>query len=1131
MLQFLLGTSGSGKTTLLRKRAAQAVADGRDAIFLVPEQFSFETEKALYESLGAQAALHVEVLSFTRLCNRIFREYGSLAGEYIGPGAKLLLMSLALDELRDTLSCYAKKMHSAGFVEQLVAQVSEFKNAGVSPQMLLDAAGGGDTLGGKLRELSSVYGVYQAFLERSYRDAEDDLTRACGFLECETFFDRYDVFIDAFKDFTAAELMLLRHVVEQAPRVTVALCADTLEERESGLGLFSPVRRTAARLTRMAKEADVPVEEPVVLTENRRARHPELIHLERGIFRAAGEPYAGQGGAVTVVSAPDPYAEAEYVAATVCELVRTRGLRYREIAVIGRDLSAYRQAVESAFSRFEVPFFMDARADISDQPLTAAVLYALEAVRPRSGLDTDAVLALLKTAMLPARRTHVSELENYCYVWEVAGAMWTRPFTGAPSGYGAPRTGDEELLARLEALRLRVATPLLVLQEAVRECDGEGFARAVFRYLEQSGIVAALRLGAAAEAGGETPPDGAPRLPAGALEACAQLYDALVDALDDFSVSLRGTRLSQQRFTELLRLVLLSIDLGELPNTLDEVMVGTADRVRVGAPRVVFLLGANEGMFPMAYKPGGLFTDAERERLAALGLELADMAESRALGETYYAYMAVCSASEALYVCHARAELRGRTLYPSSIVKGVRAALPLCASVDTSCEDRALFVRNTRTAFDEFCRLVRVDNAFTASLRVYLSEHGEGERVQRLLHPRRPEELRLADAGVIAALYGRDIAVSPSKLDQFHRCKMAYFCRYALGVRPRRRAELSPLESGSAVHFVLQQLLSNRTVEELAALDDAALEQELSALLLLYIEENMGGAQDKTARFHYLFSRLRDTLFRLVRHLAREFQAGDFRPVAFELPIRREGAGGVPPVELPLENGGSVCVEGVVDRVDLLEKNGEKYLRVVDYKTGAKEFSLTDVYYGLNLQMLVYLFTIQRNGNGALGGTTPAGVLYMPAKTLYAALDRRATDDEAARKQDGALRMNGLLLRNLEALSGMERDGSGTFLPVTLKVKDNGDGTGETDIKGPVATLEQFGRLEQRVYELVGGMARTLFAGDIAALPTYTKNSGNTCEYCDYRAVCGREENGARFEPDELRDSEVFERLEETDGE
>lgn len=1130
MLQFITGTTGSGKTTYLRRLVCDAVNKGENAIVIVPEQYSFETEKSLYEELGAEKAMAVEVLSFTRLCNRIFREYGGLAGQYIDDSARLLLMSVTLGDLRDKLSLYAGKNSRLSFVQALVAQVSEFKNAGITPEALeVFSLAAPEGLAAKTLELAEIYRHYQTLIECGYKDAEDDCKSACAHLECNDFFAERAVYIDAFKSFTAGEYQMLGNILAQSPSVTVALCTDTLTDSEHGMGLFSLLQKTAARLTRIAKENGAETSVLVSLAENHRTAAEDLACLEKSIFRAGALPYAGGCENIRIVKAQNKYDEIEFVAASICDAVRG-GTRYREVAVVGRDIDGYRQAFESVFERYGIPFFMDTREDITGRPLTAALLYALDAVR--QGFDTESILALLKTGLFEAAEQDIAELENYCYIWRIDKKNWLSPFEQNPNGYGEASPADMLRLKAVNALREKTVQPLITLQGAVQTCTGAGFAAAVFAYLNNSGILARLKNADEADA---------------IAADCEQLYDVVISLLEQFSVALGNTSLNLPQHTELFRMALSSVDIGSIPQTLDQVMIGSADRVRLSAPKITFLVGANEGVFPAAYQSGGLLSGSEREALCNAGLELSDTAESKSMEETYCAYIAACSPSGRLFVCYSCATLTGEALYPSSIVRGISDIMPFVPTIfPEQQEDELFYIVNKNTAFDAFCSDIRRDTELTAALAGLLSCDDEGKaRVDRLLHPQSPSEYMLQSPAAINGLYGVNMGVSPTKLDEFYKCRLAYFCRYGLGLKPRRRAELSPLESGSIVHFVLQILLLRHSELAPLAADLKALNDEIDELLRQYIQANMGGEKDKPARFKYLFTRLRNTLVKLIQHLAREFDQSDFRPLYFELPIKREAPvsalrGNVSEEFLDVEalriepreldyGAGRVYVEGTVDRVDIMRRDGRRYMRVVDYKTGEKKFDLTDVYSGLNLQMLIYLFTLQKNGAGELAGSVPAGILYMPARVKYSALERGADSLEAYAEQDKTMKMNGLILENTEVITGMEHGGQGVFIPAYIKTKEKttgraGNKTTEVtaEIKGDVATLAELGRLEAHINRLVTGMAESLHGGNIQAVPTYTKQYDKTCEYCAYRPVCTREDSDIKNEITPMPRDEVF---------
>ena len=368
----------------------------------------------------------------------------------------------------------------------------------------------------------------------------------------------------------------------------------------------------------------------------------------------------------------------------------------------------------------------------------------------------------------------------------------------------------------------------------------------------------------------------------------------------------------------------------------------------------------------------------------------------------------------------------------------------------------------------ETCRPADAGSAELAEQGKQAGQTDYVRRMEQLERPLYPSRYVLQRPELARRLFGEEMRLSPTRLENYYSCPFSYFCSAGLRLSPRRRAELSPLETGSLLHWVLEQMVSRHGGRGLAELSGSQMKAEVEQALDRYLEEHMGGREDKSARFRYLYDRLSATLIKLLRHLGEEFSQSAFEPYAFELPVSeelaREGKG-VAPLRLSLISGGSILLEGYVDRVDLMETGGERYVRVVDYKSGGKTFRLSDVYYGLSLQMLVYLFSICENGTGRLEGALPAGVLYLPAKNVIPEMSREADREEAARKNRETLKMNGLLLDNLTVVSGMEKEIAGLFIPAKLK-KD-----GSFDAYTSVAGLAQLAQLRRHIEGLVIQMA------------------------------------------------------------
>ncbi|HEX3027613.1 MAG TPA: PD-(D/E)XK nuclease family protein, partial [Clostridia bacterium] len=394
----------------------------------------------------------------------------------------------------------------------------------------------------------------------------------------------------------------------------------------------------------------------------------------------------------------------------------------------------------------------------------------------------------------------------------------------------------------------------------------------------------------------------------------------------------------------------------------------------------------------------------------------------------------------------------------------------------------------------------------TRAIARFFSEKPEYERRMAVLKraaDKTPFTFR--DVTNARALFGERMQISPSRLETFRQCRFLYYCRYGLRAFPRGRAEMDAPEIGTLIHFVLERLLREHSGEGLWTIARDELSSQVKSLLKEFADGFLGGLKDKPERFKYLYLRLEGQVIGLIEHIARELEQSMFRPVDFELTIGRD----VKPLTVDLPDGGSITVEGKVDRVDLMKRDGASYLRVVDYKTGSKEFNLSDVIYGLNLQMFLYLFALCDNGGGrysAQGEITPAGVLYVPSGRPNITAARSAGEEDISAARDSAYKMSGLLLDDPEVIRAMERDGSGVFIPAKLRKSEDADGnvSYEPDSRASVASLEKFGFLKRHVVKTLKDMALTLHEGDVAAEPVQGI-SYHPCDYCDYACVCGHE--------------------------
>ena len=1100
MLRFILGRAGSGKTRTVQNALKEFAQSGEDRLMLiVPEQASFENERAMLRLLGPVLARRVTVTSFSRLAEEVLRHCGGFAGRRLNDGGRSIFMSLALEQVKDRLDVYRRNADSTELISLLLSACTEFKMCAVTPANLSEAVGKmpDGTLRRKISELSLILSAYDALVAQSYIDPLDDLTRLKEKLEQQDYFAGYTVMVDSFQSFTVQEYDILSQILSQSEEVRVALCTDRLDDPECGSGLFSLVRRTAKTLIRLAGQNGVPVAAPVTLKTGTRFQNEDLRALEDGVYRPSHrKPYSGECKAVTVYEAKNSYDESTFVAATIRRLVIEEGYRYRDFAVIARNPDLYRGILDEALENWEIPYFMDKLEEIDAEPLMRLVLCAFRITQ--NGFRSDDMFLYLKTGLCGLTPDQISILENYVFLWDLSGKKWREEWTDSPEGFsGEAKPGESEQLAEINRYRCAAVAPLEHFLERTEHANGEEMAEAVFRLLEELHAPENLKQFAK-----QLSDEGNPAL----AERELRVWDLLMEILDQTALVLGKNRVSAVRYAELLRLVILSSRIASIPQGLDEVTVGAADRSRPADPKVVFLIGCAQGEFPMSPGSGGLISDRERHELIGLGLELNDKAEGAALQERFLAYSSMSAASQKLFLSYPVSGAEGKANSPSSILAEVRAVLPKVETWNELLLEQTYFATAQRPAMELASQRWHRNDALSATLKELLHIRGMDRQLESVAGAAEKRSFVFRDSCKAISLFGDEMHLSATQIEAYHLCRFQYFCRYGLGAKERKTAELNALEYGSLMHYLLQRLFQEIGSKTISEMEDRELHAAVLKFLEDYVEERFGGLKNRTPRFTYLISRLADSAQIVARHVAEELVQSGFQPADFELSV----GGVIPPLEISLPDGGKAEIDGKVDRVDLMARGGTRYLRVVDYKTGTKEFRLSNVIYGMNLQMLIYLAALCENGAERYGKVLPAGVLYMPANRPSATAKQGDKKEKLEKDSLRMLRMDGLILNDAEVVAAMEPDGKGRFLPVTLK---DGVPSGADHLVTGCELEQIFGYIRS----LIENMAKELRKGEITAIPL-SGGSYDACTWCPYGAVCGHERD------DPLREVEKWDR-------
>lgn len=1094
MLELICGGAGSGKSYEIMKRISTAVDNGKKVYAIVPDQFNFEYNRLLYNFMGIEKFNRMEIINFSRAAKYIFIKYGGLRGKYADDTVKSVIMHSVLTRLcrEHSLEFYGKQASKTRFVPEALEIVKAFSAAGVSPDALMEKIAFLDeAIRPKAKDIAVIFSAYSQSLEQhGYKDNQTDMTEAAKKAAEHKFFEGTEFFIDEFKSFTPDEYELLKIMIRDCSNVTVALTTEDVTP--NSFSLFDTVNTTAYKLSAAAKASDTAVNK-IFMTENRRFENPELLFMRENILRSQRDAFDGKCENIKIYEAAEPYSEADYVAAEICRLVHEEGMHYSDIAVTARCPESYITMIEAAFKRSDIPLYTDTSEGISHKALIIFVRTALKLACAKRFSSED-ILRCVKTGFSGLDIEQTNILEEYCYKWNVDGEMWEEPFR---------ISCDNDNIA--ENARLTVITPLLRLKKRLKSGKADEICRAVSDYLEDVKIADTVTKLA------ENCDNNEGMLLA--VREAKQLWDMLCTLLQTFYRTLGNDEISGTDFEGLFDTAVSGMKLSSPPRTLDSVSFTAAHMSRFSNPRVIFVMGANEGVFPFAAKPSAIFSDKDAERFRAVDIEIGDSLREKNAEERFIAYSILSAAKERLYVTYSVAGVSGSPLYPSFAVKQLEAMFG-DITLDEKMLGTLFFCTNEQNAYYQYIKNFRRNDPDIACIRKALEEYSVDNRAKL----RSADEPLSAEHFIsrknAAMLFGNNITLSASRLEDYRRCPFIYFCKKGLSIYPRQRMIMNAPAKGTAVHYCLCGFLQEHSKDEFIKMSREEIADDMNKRLgLYYASEDIGGSYGKSQRYRAAFGRLAETLTDIVYRLRLEFAQSDFSPSSFEYTLTYDENGDEKPAVLRLSDNTVVSFIGAVDRIDTYTKDGTTYIRVVDYKTGSKAFSLADLYYGINMQMLLYIFALTDpnvpKNKGKYHTAQPVGVLYMHAKDRMPSLGRDPDDEAKAEYEKNGCKMDGIVIADTELAGAMENGLNGTFIPV--KIKKDGDFYASSS----VVTEDDIAALRYCTEDMLKETANAIKDGKIEAVPLINGNI-SPCTNCDYRSVCGNYPNiiSRKYEPD-----------------
>lgn len=1125
-LRFCFGPSGSGKSHRIYEEIMQRAAEepGRNFLIIVPDQFTMQTQKDLVMRSDRDGILNIDVLSFGRLSHRILEEVGTKEMPVLDDTGKSLVLQKVAADLKEQLPAMGSLLHKQGYIHEVKSAISEFMQYGISTQdmdKLITSAQKRGALAMKLKDLKTLYRGFQDYIRDHFITTEETLDVLRRSLSKSKILKGSVVVFDGFTGFTPIQNRLIQELMR--------VCAETIVTVTIGVGenpykmdgeqkLFHLSKKTVADLEKLAAEAEVERGEDLFVKggPNRFAKAPALHYLEQNLFRYQYEPYAGEQQEIHMFEALSPREEVHQTALYIRHLIREQGMTYRDIAVVIGDLEGYASYVETEFGQLEIPCFLDRTRGIVLNPMIEYIKSALQLYIKDFSYDT--VFHFLRSGMADISREEIDELENYVIRTGARGyrtysRLFTRRTEELQGNAEGSEQAEEKTMERLNRIRQQFMDAVEILHMGSQEKAGD-YVSHLYDFLEQNQVQQKLlNYQQQFEKEGDL----------SRAREYAQIYQLVMDLLDQVYELLGEEEISRQEFADILEAGFGEITVGTIPQNVDRIVVGDMERTRLKQVKVLFFLGVNDGNIPKNASKGGIISDMDREFLIESGTEMAPSPRQQMYIQRLYLYLNMTKPSEQLYLSYAKVNSEGKGIRPSYLIDTVRKLFP-AMSVEypqnrsrlEQIEGRQEGARYLAEELREYVEGTLPEEErqdFYLMYRAYEADAAGRDLLTRAAF-RRYRESGLSRI-VARALYGQQLENSVSRLETYAACACRHFLQYGLSLQEREEFGFEASDMGTVYHAVLENFAgklaeSNLTwwdfTEDFAA---KAVKESVEAYAATYGETVLYSS----ARNEYAITRMSRILTRTVLTLQKHLKQGSFQPDDYELSFRF--AEDLDSIHVDLSEDEKMHLQGRIDRIDVSEDAEHVYVKVIDYKSGNRKFDLAALYYGLQLQLVVYM-----NAAMEMESRKHPDKEIVPAALLYYHIDDptietpvELTDEQINEQILAKLRMNGVVNSDPGVVERLDRymQDKSVVIPVEKK-KD-----GSFSARSGVLSREEMQLISSYVDAKIRSIGREILDGKIAANP-YEKGNEEACTYCAYKKVCGFDGSIPGYEKRQLED-------------
>lgn len=1116
-IRFIYGRAGIGKSTWCINSIAENIKkdDENKLILIVPEQYTFNTENRILKSIGESALLRTQVLSFKKMAHEVFEECGGRVKEIIKESGRNMLIHKVLNEKIESLEYFRKISREQGFYEIVSDVISEFKKYNVEVDSLrnIEESIQESDLYNKIKELSIIYEAFNEEMNEGYIDGDDELTLLGKKLLENDIYTNSEVWIDEFSTFTPQQLEVIRLLARRCKRVNITLCMDNRDNSNGNQDItdvFDTIKNTENKILKIMKENNISYDKPINLNMinvnegyNRFKNSPELEHIEKYFFTYPFNSFNGKCENVKLYKANNIYDEIERVAKSITALIRSGKYRYKDISVVCRNIDDYEKITSVIFKDYEIPYFLDKKLELLNNPLIILITSAFEILF--KDWSYESVFKYLKTGLTGIENNYIDVLENFVLEYGVKGYKWTVKEIISESWFNNNEELSEEKIFISEIMD-EVRRPLLVFHNKIKgKHKVSHICKAIYEFLID--IHAFERINEWIEKFDEIGLEDK-------VKEYSQVEESVIDILDQ-AVDVMGDKdLDSYDFFKILNSGFNNEEIGVIPVALDQVNIGDVARIKGRDVKALYIVGVNDGILPASKKEEGILSDNDRNILSDIGIELASNTRNKVFEEQFLLYTVLTISSDFLMISYPMADFEGKSLRPSIVISRIKKILPkLVEESDlydlSSYKDKLNKVISPIPTFNELILAMRkncdeenVEEYWREVYKWYKDSPEYENKVKNIFKGLDYSNLKNhVNKNNLRELYANEdgkLMFSVSRLEKYAECPFSYFVQYGLKAKNRKIYEFTPPDLGSFVHDILD-LFTNRVKKEgilWSELNNERCKDIVSNLIDIRLSEQTNSILNSSKRFKYLSQRFKRVISKSVTVMAEQIGKGEFEVFKTEFDFGNYKTGEA--VMLNLQDDEKVYLQGRIDRIDTLDLDGQTYIRIIDYKTGAKKFDLNELYYGLQMQLLVYLDAIIKNSKYILEKqVVPGAVLYFKVDDPIIKSKKEMTTEEVETEVLEELKLKGLVLKDAKVVKAMDRDIEGYSLVIPAAFKKDGDFKSTSD----VVTEEEFTLLREYANRKMISLCEDMLCGDIKIEPTKQANR-SYCEYCDFSSIC-----------------------------